>query len=199
MCVRPSTAFYGSFSLDMGRSPGFGLAGTDLQVSVRRLSALFRLGFPSAPRLLPLNLASTRSSPDRSTKSTRSHARGAPTACRHRVSGSLSLPSRGPFHLSFTVLCSIGHQRVFSLAGWSPLLPTGFHVSRGTLDPAAPVSVLLTGLSPSPAGLSSSFLLPSHARCAVLTPACFASWFGLLRFRSPLLPESSFLSFPPAT
>ena len=28
----------------------------------------------------------------------------APTACRHRVSGSLSLPSRGPFHLSFTVL-----------------------------------------------------------------------------------------------
>ena len=23
--------------------------------------------------------------------------------------GSLSLPSRGPFHLSFTVLCTIGH------------------------------------------------------------------------------------------
>ena len=33
----------------------------------------------------------------------------APTACKHRVSGSLSLPSRGPFHLSFTVLCAIGH------------------------------------------------------------------------------------------
>ena len=32
-----------------------------------------------------------------------------PTACKHRVSGSLSLPSRGPFHLSFTVLCAIGH------------------------------------------------------------------------------------------
>ena len=26
-----------------------------------------------------------------------------------RISGSLSLPSRGPFHLSFTVLCAIGH------------------------------------------------------------------------------------------
>ena len=25
---------------------------------------------------------------------------------------------------------------VFRLGGWSPLLPTGFHVSRGTLDPA---------------------------------------------------------------
>ena len=33
----------------------------------------------------------------------------ASTACKHRVSGSLSLPSRGPFHLSFTVLFSIGH------------------------------------------------------------------------------------------
>ena len=25
-------------------------------------------------------------------------------------------------------------KRVFSLGGWSPHLPTGFHVSRGTLD-----------------------------------------------------------------
>ena len=33
----------------------------------------------------------------------------ASTVCKHRVSGSLSLPSRGPFHLSFTVLCAIGH------------------------------------------------------------------------------------------
>src|SRR6202030_3402509 len=29
---------------------------------------------------------------------------GAPTACRHTVSGTLSLPSRGTFHLSLTVL-----------------------------------------------------------------------------------------------
>ena len=29
MCVRPSIAFYGNFSLDMGRSPGFGSAHTD--------------------------------------------------------------------------------------------------------------------------------------------------------------------------
>ena len=44
MCVRPSTASYGGFSLGMGRSPGFGSAPPD------RL-ALFRLGFPPAPRL----------------------------------------------------------------------------------------------------------------------------------------------------
>ena len=71
--------------------------------------ALLRLGFPSAPHLWVLNLASTDSSPDRSTKSTRFHVKSGSTACKRRVSGSLSLPSRGSFHLSFTVLCSIGH------------------------------------------------------------------------------------------
>ena len=57
-----------------------------------------------------------------------------PTAYRHGVSGSFSLPSRGSFHLSLTVLFSIGHRLVFSLGRWSSLLPTGFLVSRGTLD-----------------------------------------------------------------
>ena len=64
--------------------------------------------FPFGSTPLVLNLASKSNSPDRSTKSTRLRLR-APTACKHRVSGSLSLPSRGPFHLSFTVLCAIGH------------------------------------------------------------------------------------------
>ena len=56
------------------------------------------------------------------------------SACKHRVSGSISLPSRGTFHLSLTVLISIGHQVVFSLTGWSPLFHTRFLVSRTTLD-----------------------------------------------------------------
>ena len=30
---------------------------------------------------------------------------------------------------------TIGHRRVFSLGGWSPLLPAGFHVSGGTRGP----------------------------------------------------------------
>ena len=63
--------------------------------------------FGSAPEVL--NLARTRNSPDRSTKSTRFHIKHGSTACKHMVSGSFSLPSRGPFHLSFTVLCAIGH------------------------------------------------------------------------------------------
>ena len=63
--------------------------------------------FGSTPSVL--NLARPGNSPDRSTKSTRSASYGRSTVCKHRVSGSLSLPSRGPFHLSFTVLCAIGH------------------------------------------------------------------------------------------
>ena len=78
----------------------------------------------------------------------------APSACKHRVSGSLSLPSRGAFHLSLTVLFSIGHQVVFSLGGWSPRLPTGFLVSCGTLDSRLVTRISLTGLLPSPAPLS---------------------------------------------
>ena len=104
-----------------------------------------------------LNLASKRNSPDRSTKSTRLCSYGTPTACRHRVSGSLSLPSRGPFHLSFTVLYAIGHWVVFSLTGWSPLVQTRFLVSRPTLDPARRLGISDTRLSLSPAGLPSPF------------------------------------------
>ena len=169
MCVRPSTALYGGFGLGTGRSPGFGPAGADYDGSMAPY-ALFTLGFPPAPRPAPLNLAGTRSSPDRSTKSTQSRSCGAPAACGRRVSGSLSLPSRGPFHLSFTVLCSIGHWVVFSLAGWSPRLPTGFHVPRGTLDPAAPMAPPPTGLSPSTAGLPRAVPPRLMRACAVLNP-----------------------------
>ena len=97
-----------------------------------RLIALFGLGFPPAPRLLSLNLAAYGNSQAHSTKGTPSPHNRAPTACGSTVSGSLSLPSRGSFHLSLTVLCAIGSCRVFSLGGWSPLLPPGFLVSRRT-------------------------------------------------------------------
>ncbi len=81
-----------------------------------------------------LNLAAYHNSLARSTKSTISHLIDALSACRHKVSGSFSLPSRGSFHLSLTVLYTIGHQVVFSLGRWSCLLPTKFHVLRGTPD-----------------------------------------------------------------
>ena len=80
--------------------------------------------------------------------------RCAPSACKHMVSGSLSLPSRGAFHLSLTVLYSIGHQVVFSLRRWASLIPTEFLVLDGTLDTHCFVSVSTTGLSPYLTGLS---------------------------------------------
>ena len=160
MWIRSSTEFYFRFNLDMDRSPGFGSACTDYL-------ALFRLGFPSASYLLVLNLATTNNSPDRSTKSTRSHSYGASTACKHRVSGSFSLPSRGSFHLSFTVLYAIGHRGVFRLGGWSPRLPTRFLVSRGTLDPARLQSDFVYGIitlyDASFQTLRLSFILPQRS------------------------------------
>ena len=107
--------------------------------------ALLTLAFAPAPGLNPLT------SPYKKARRTvLQKVRGrfyAPTVCKHRVSGSLSLPSRGPFHLSLTVLCAIGHWVVFSLGGWSPLLHAGFLVSRATLDTAPSYFVSHTWLS----------------------------------------------------
>ena len=44
---------------------------------------------------------------------------------------------------------TIGHQGVFRLGGWSPRLPSGFHVSAGTLDTDSCSILSHTGLSPS--------------------------------------------------
>ena len=121
----------------MDRSPGFGSIIYDL---IRPLQTRFHFG--SIPYIV-LNLAIYNNSLDRSTKSTISHSYGALSACKHRVSGSISLPSRGSFHLSLTVLITIGHQVVFSLMGWSPLIHTRFHVPRTTLDTTSLTSFIL--------------------------------------------------------
>ena len=129
----------------------------------------------------------------------RSHpTAGAPTVCMYAVSGSISLPSRGSFRLSFTVLVhyrssqywfTIGRSRVFSLGGWSPHLQTGCHVSRPTYRFLSTTrSISHTGLSPSIAGLSRPFCCRS----------CYQNT-GLLQFRSPLLSQSRLISFPGAT
>ena len=158
----------------------------------RPLQTRFRFGSAT----VSLNLASHRNSPARSTKSTTSHAYGALSACKHTVSGSFSLPSRGSFHLSLTVLFAIGHMVVFSLMGWSPLIPSEFLVFRRTL------CIQLKTISPTSLSLSSG-LLSINLRLSFLRlmiPAgYFYPAFGLLRFRSPLLTESFLLSFPPGT
>ena len=122
------------------------------------------------------------------------------SACKHRVSGSLSLPSRGSFHLSLTVLCAIGHWFVFSLGGWSPLLPTGFLVSCGTLVSARCLCLSITGPLPSLEVLSSTLHLDINMHFADPQPRpTVVRRFGLLRVRSPLLAESRLFSLPPGT
>ena len=165
-----------------------------------QLCALFRLAFASAPDLQ--SLTSLHNVTRRSVlQKVRSRALNhAPSACKHTVSGSLSLPSRGSFHLSLTVLCAIGHWIVFSLGGWSLLLPTGFLVSCGTLVSASRFNFSDTGLLPSLEVLSRTLLLSIIVHVADPQPhPTVVGWFGLLRFRSPLLTKSMFLSFPPGT
>ena len=61
------------------------------------------------------------------------------------------------------VLCAIGRHLVFSLGGWSPLLPTEFLVLRGTLDLGLSVVVFAYG----------AFTLsrPSFQRVRLTTPS----------------------------
>ena len=94
---------------------------------------------------------------------------------------------------------TIGHQVVFSLRRWSSLLPTRFHVSRGTLDQNYDLLVSLTGLLPSMVQLSSCVQFRYlHVYVLSATPE-INLWFGLFPFRSPLLRKSIFLSLPPGT
>ena len=114
-----------------------------------QLHALLTLGFPSAPYLLVLNLAAYNNSPDRSTKSTLSSL----NALQLLVNIGFQVLFHSPPGVLFTFpsrYCfTIGHQLVFSLGWWSTLLPTRFHVPRGTLDTSLPLNISLTGLLPS--------------------------------------------------
>ena len=103
--------------------------------------AHFRLAFATAPVLYTLtsqHIVTRRPVLQKVRGHTLHYCRCAPSACKHMVSGSLSLPSRGAFHLSLTVLYSIGHQVVFSLRRWASLFPTEFLVLDGTLDLHSP-------------------------------------------------------------
>ena len=81
-------------------------------------------------------------------------------------------------------LCTIGHQGVFRLGGWSPHVQTGFHVPRPTQGSIA--ASRIRGCHP---------LWPDFPdRSASPQPTT-----GLLRVRSSLLAESRLMSFPPGT
>ena len=151
----------------MVRSSGFGSTLCNL---FRPIQTRFRFGSVTKS----LNLATYRNSPAHSTKGTRSNYHlmmSRPlSACKHTVSGSLSLPSRGSFHRSLTVLFAIGH-----------------------LVPPKESSISVTGLLPCFVQLSRCFHLSSFLFYGGPKPQrYFYPWFGLMQFRSPLLPQSFF-------
>ena len=78
---------------------------------------------------------------------------------------------------------SIGHQVVFRLGGWSPLLPTGFHVSGGTLDPV-PVSFIFGYVA------LTLFDRPSHA--VPLTKSTFPTVRNPRNIATPGLASAAF-------
>ena len=137
------------------------------------------------------------------------------TACRHTVSGTLSLPSRGTFHHSLTVLSAIGHQEVFRLTGWSRQIHSRFHGPAATrvMTQNRHTVFIYRALTvygrPSQATSINHTLLPSgriepealspQPRTHNPYPVTHAHGLAILRFRSPLLTESHLFSFPTGT
>lgn len=111
----------------MDRSPGFGSMAYNLV-------ALLRLGFPTASYLKYLTLLHTITRWPVLQK-----VRGYTNNVLPLLVGvGFQVLFHSPPGVLFTFpsryYFSIGHQVVFSLGRWSSLLPTGFLVSRGTLD-----------------------------------------------------------------
>ena len=127
----------------MDSSPGFASAACD---SIAILKARFHCGS-----------VQTLTSPHTATrwlilqKARRHPARG----LRLLVGARFQVLFHSPLGVLFTFPSrywfAIGHRRVFSLGGWSPLLPTGFHVPGGTrVPPTEAARVRVRGSHPVP-------------------------------------------------
>ena len=145
-----------------------------------------------------LNLASTGNSPDRSTKSTRSHLNVLPQLVNtgfqvlfHSPPGVLfTFPSQY-YALSVT-------KEYLALEGGPSDFPQGF--SCLVVLWILPLPIVFMYETFTLFGLTSQTVpLTNQLAYAVLNPSMHARWFGLFPFRSPLLWKSMFLSLPPVT
>ncbi len=179
------------------------------------LGTPFRTRFRFGSAYHWLNLTTQGNSPARSTKSTPSLCLGkiaptlhrALTACKRMVSGSISFPSRGAFHLSLTVLVRYRSLGYLALESGLPSFPPGSSC-------LVVLRILRVVLSSFGYGTVTPSGRPFHARsprrkfCNYLrllpcltqsfnphyaTPAGYhtRTEFGLLPVRSPLLRELS--------
>ena len=139
------------------------------------------------------------------------------TACKHTVSGTLSLPSPGCFSPFPHGTCSLSvASEYLALEDGPPRFPRGctcLAVLGNCLQEGERPS--LTGLSPSTVPLSSELRLttdfltvtqagrPETVRPTTPNmqplPGITHAWFSLIRFRSPLLTESQLFSLPAGT
>ena len=148
--VRPSSEFYLTFSLPMDRSPGFRSMATDF---IRAINTRF----PFASGTEYLKLASYYNSPDHSTKGTQSRFNALLLLVSTRFQVLFHSPPGVLFTFPSRYCFSIGHQVVFRLGWWSTRVPTGFHVSGGTLDTRCRSSLSSTRLSLSVVGFPKPF------------------------------------------
>ena len=124
---------------------------------------------------------------------------GALPACRHTVSG-LFTPLAGVlFTFPSRYLFTIGRQLVFSLTRWSARIHTRLHLYRVTQELPRRASVFGYGPFTLYGAIFHSLHLTSTLSQRGPTTPPASRWFGLFRFRSPLLTESFSLSVPLVT
>ena len=99
-----------------------------------QLVALLRLGFPSAPYLKYLTSLHTVTRWLVLQKAHHHPHKGLWSVVGTWFQVLFHSPPGVLFTFPSRYCSTIGHQVVFSLGRWSSLLPTRFHVSRGTLD-----------------------------------------------------------------
>ena len=89
----------------------------------RPIQTRFRYGSPTR-----VNLATCHDSQAHSSKGTPSPHKKAPTDCKRSVSGTISLPSRGTFHHSLTVL--VRYRSLGSIQAYTVVCADSHGISR---------------------------------------------------------------------
>ena len=160
--------------------------------------ALLRLGFPTAPHLQCLTLPACTTRRTVLQKVRGSSYKDVPQLVNtgfqvlfHSPPGVLfTFPSQY-YALSVT-------KEYLALEGGPSDFPQGFSCPAVLWILPLPIAFMYEALTLS-GRASQPVPLTNQLTYAVRNPSMHARWFRLLRFRSPLLPESMFLSFPPAT
>ena len=149
--VRTSSRLSTTFILLMDSSPGFGSRPSDL-------SALLGLAFATASAMNCLSHATENEVVGSLGKRNAVTPCGAPTRCSHYISETISSPFRGAFHLSLTVLSAIDLLTCLALEGGPPGFGPDFTCPTLLRNPSPCTRVSTTGLSPSMADRSRSFV-----------------------------------------